>query len=621
MRARTTGLVRVAGIVCSVFVIISGCGRGGGGGGGGGGAPSPLAGRAIDPLSSRDLNLPDYVIVRPFNRTELTWALAKPTSKMPVEDQLAAIEIATRVWSDACAVSITRAAVGQEAQADLQFRFEVGDHGDGAPFDGAGGVIAHAFFPSTMMEGELHIDDDEDFTVDIFGSDRFDLGAILIHELGHNLGLEHTDVEAAMMFPTYKGARRALDADDEAGIHGLYGAPDGTDPPSPYRPPVFDPDGGDQPPVAPGDVVDTDDDGLDDSTEVFIVGTDPQKRDSDQDGIDDGTEVFIGTNPRSADTDNDGVDDQTEFATGGGDPLNPCLPNPCVYGSTGDPDGDGLSNAEEAELGTNPDNPDTDGDLVNDFLEARLMFTDPLRVDTDGDGCPDGLDRAPANRTYGCDPGDAEPAAIIEGSTDLDGDGLLNSEEESRGTNPRSADTDNDRLDDFEEVFLRKTDPNKKDTDGDGSDDFHDWAPLDPNVGTDPLDRDGGDEFDADADGLLNTDESVFGTDPNQADTDGDGVNDYTELFVYASDPLNCADPFAGQCGAGPDGGGDRDADGLPDAVEATVGTNPDDPDTDGDGESDGEEVSFWESDPLDCNDPFLGCQIVFRRHSPRDGD
>jgi thiol-disulfide isomerase/thioredoxin len=55
----------------------------------------------------------------------------------------------------------------------------------------------------------------------------------------------------------------------------------------------------------------------------------------------------------------------------------------------GDRDGDGLTNAEEAELGTDPGVADSDGDGLSDYGELGLG-TDPTVGDTDGDGISDG---------------------------------------------------------------------------------------------------------------------------------------------------------------------------------------------------------------------------------------
>ena len=59
-------------------------------------------------------------------------------------------------------------------------------------------------------------------------------------------------------------------------------------------------------------------------------------------------------------------------------------------GLPGDDDRDGLTNAEEAKLGTNPEVADTDGDGLSDYEEVKIYHTDPLKADTDGDGFKDG---------------------------------------------------------------------------------------------------------------------------------------------------------------------------------------------------------------------------------------
>lgn len=63
-----------------------------------------------------------------------------------------------------------------------------------------------------------------------------------------------------------------------------------------------------------------------------------------------------------------------------------------VSGGPLDSDGDGLSDAEELQLGTNPHNPDTDGDGLTDGEEVKKYFTDPLNPDTDYDALTDGAE-------------------------------------------------------------------------------------------------------------------------------------------------------------------------------------------------------------------------------------
>lgn len=57
-----------------------------------------------------------------------------------------------------------------------------------------------------------------------------------------------------------------------------------------------------------------------------------------------------------------------------------------------DQDKDGLSDEQEADLGTNNTEFDTDGDGMLDYDEVSTWSTDPLNSDTDGDGYPDGLE-------------------------------------------------------------------------------------------------------------------------------------------------------------------------------------------------------------------------------------
>ena len=104
----------------------------------------------------------------------------------------------------------------------------------------------------------------------------------------------------------------------------------------------------------------------------------------------------------------------------------------------------------------------------------------------------------------------------------------------------------------------------------------------------------GVDMSDADGDKLLAYYEGIFGTDPENPDTDGDGLSDYNEMYVYLTEPTRADSDGNGI--ADPDD--DRDKDGLSLSREIELGTNPLKPDTDGDGVSDGDEVTAG-SDPL----------------------
>lgn len=113
--------------------------------------------------------------------------------------------------------------------------------------------------------------------------------------------------------------------------------------------------------------------------------------DSDQDLIPDGIELLLGTNPFNPDTDNDGLDDFAEinlypYCS----PINPDTDGDGTLDPDEDSDNDGLSNILEVSLDTDPANADTDGDGLSDGFEILEFMTDPLKFDTDEDGLSDG---------------------------------------------------------------------------------------------------------------------------------------------------------------------------------------------------------------------------------------
>jgi pectin methylesterase-like acyl-CoA thioesterase/alpha-tubulin suppressor-like RCC1 family protein len=127
---------------------------------------------------------------------------------------------------------------------------------------------------------------------------------------------------------------------------------------------------------------DTDGEGLSDGLEAQL-GTDGAKVDTDGDGLTDPEEIYAYvTNPVLKDSDNDGIEDGAEFLTPSG-----------AQASAGpDADSDGLSDAEEAERGTDSAKADTDGDGLSDKDEIMVYRTSPVAMDSDADGLSDGYE-------------------------------------------------------------------------------------------------------------------------------------------------------------------------------------------------------------------------------------
>ena len=130
-----------------------------------------------------------------------------------------------------------------------------------------------------------------------------------------------------------------------------------------------------------------------------------------------------------------------------GDPsLSDTGPDPIFPDPDDDLDGDGLPNEAEGVIGTDPENPDSDGDGISDFEETD----GGTAVDTDGDGTIDALDL------------DSDGDGLLdedEGTGDADGDGI---------PNYRDPDSDNDGHDDGEDNCPEVENPDQEDSDGDG---------------------------------------------------------------------------------------------------------------------------------------------------------
>lgn len=341
-----------------------------------------------------------------------------------------------------------------------------------------------------------------------------------------------------------------------------------------------------------GGALDSDGDGLPDSVEIAL-GTDPFDADSDDDGVPDGAEIAFGTdsdgdgliNALDPDSDNDGLFDGTELGLDCSNPATNVRRGRCVAdadkGATKtnpivkDTDGGGVSDGSEdanlnGKVDTGETDPtaghgsddssvvDTDSDGLSDALE-KFLGSNPNDADSDDDGALDGQEANPSD--------DNDLDGLIDVlDADSDNDALYDGTEMGFSCSNPATDTTRNRCIADGDLGTTKTSPLLRDTDNGGaSDGSEDWnrngvvdnGEQNPTVGHA---ADDDQVVDTDNDGLSDALETAIGSNPNDADSDDDGLLDGSE----------------------PNPTIDQDGDNLIDIL---------DPDSDGDGLYDGTEA------------------------------
>jgi hypothetical protein len=237
-------------------------------------------------------------------------------------------------------------------------------------------------------------------------------------------------------------------------------------------------------------------------------------------------------------------------------------------------------------------------------IQAQLFWLDP-----NAGNFPVQQDIAIAQFTHTAGSG---PSNI---QNDSDGDGLLDSIENTLGTNPNDADSDDDGVSDGAEVGPDTAAPLDGDADGiidalessgvdsDGDGVVNQSDPANGNPCVPAANNAACLAYDSDGDGLTNSQEDSLGTDRNSADSDGDGFNDGAEVGGNVNAPLDTDGD--GVSNALESATADTDADGVVDQNDAANG-NPCVPnvnsaaclatDSDGDGLTNGQEDALGAS-------------------------
>lgn len=166
-----------------------------------------------------------YVTKCPWPTPQITYAFENGTGDIQGDAAFEAVRRAFRTWAGVVPLTIREVPASRKPDVVISWRLA-----KDSDYDMVGPIVAHADYPplcgyiNNTLPRPLHFDDTE--CIWSIGSVKgaFDVETTALHEIGHVLGLGHSKVQDAVMWPYVSPnfTKRALTADDVDGIRKLY---------------------------------------------------------------------------------------------------------------------------------------------------------------------------------------------------------------------------------------------------------------------------------------------------------------------------------------------------------------------------------------------------------------
>ncbi|REL38186.1 hypothetical protein DYD21_06140 [Rhodohalobacter sp. SW132] len=157
-----------------------------------------------------------------WGTTHLRYGFENFSTHLTQAQVRSAMQAAFNLWAAVTPLSFSEVALSQNPEIRIRFG-TTGHNGCGYPFTGE---LAHNFYPPTCggsQAGDGHYNESYTWSVNSPPS-NYDLITIAAHEIGHGLGLAHSTINDALMYPYYSGEHRFLHQDDIDGIQEIYGS-------------------------------------------------------------------------------------------------------------------------------------------------------------------------------------------------------------------------------------------------------------------------------------------------------------------------------------------------------------------------------------------------------------